>query len=86
MQTEDSGQRWGDWYPAPFPHGAGLEVPLFAAGPGIGPFGAHLGRSRAEPQLSPAIGDFLPFARGVIPYERREGDVVLAEIDGFFGS
>ena len=84
VPAQQPGQRRGDGYPAPFPHGTGLEVPLFAAGAVVGPFGAHLGRGRAEPQLSPAVGGFLPFACGVIPDERRERDVVLAENDGFF--
>ena len=47
------------------------------------PFLADLGRGCAEPQLSPVVGGLLPFAGGGVLYERREGDVVPAQIDGF---
>ena len=49
----------------------------------VSPFGAYLGRGRAEPQFSPVVGGLLPFADGGVPCERREGDVVPAQVDGF---
>ena len=85
MSAENPGERRRDGYPAPFPYRAGFEVPLLAACDVVGPFGARLGRGSAEPQFSPVVGRFFPFASVVIPNERREGDVVLAEIDGLFG-
>ena len=78
-----SGQWRGYRYPSPFPDGARFEVPVLAAGAVVGPFDAYLGCGRAESQFAPVVGGFLPFARNVIPYECREGDVVLAEVDGF---
>ncbi len=58
---------------------------MLAAAAVVGPFAAYLGRGRAETQFSPVVGRLLPLARDGIPRERREDEVVRAEIDGFLG-
>jgi hypothetical protein len=85
VSAENAGQRRCDGYPPPFADRAGFQVPLFAPRAIIGPFCAHLGRCRAEPQFAPVIGRFFEVARGFVEHERRKGEVVDCQADGFLG-
>src|SRR6266568_6243579 len=86
VRAENPGQRRRHGHPSPLPTWPGFELPVVAAAARVSPLGADLGGGQAEAQLPPVVGGFLPLARGRVPYQRRQREVVTADIDRLFRS
>jgi hypothetical protein len=59
---------------------------LFAARAVVGPFRADFGGGGREAEFAPVVGRLLPRLGVLVPYLWRQGDVLSAEVDGFFWS
>lgn len=83
VAPQDPGEWWRHGDASPFAFSSAFQASHFAAGAVIGPLRSDLGRGGTEVQLSPVVRRFLPALRLVVPDQRRNGDVLSAQVDGF---